>query len=254
MTGAMFRILVVEDDADIRKVLRALLEAEGYRVVETDTAARALVESRGHQPDVVLVDLGLPDRDGQALIRDVRRFSSVPILVLSARTQEAEKIKALDGGADDYVTKPFDSGELLARVRAALRRNVRSPENSPSLRIGSIAIELAKREARGPDGQPVHFTPLEYRLLACLARTHGLVVTRDQLIGEVWGPDRMDDTRGLRAYVKALRQKLEPDTGRPRYLLTEPGLGYRLVTDQDEPTRSAAVADDMRRPGAATPK
>ncbi|HEX5650643.1 MAG TPA: response regulator [Steroidobacteraceae bacterium] len=239
MTDAMFRILVVEDDADIRRVLRALLEAEGYRVVEADSAARALVESRSHQPDVVLVDLGLPDRDGQALIRDVRRFSSVPILVLSARTLETEKIQALDGGADDYVTKPFNSGELLARVRAALRRNARSPERSPSLRIGSIAIDLATREARGSNGDAVHFTPLEYRLLVCLARAHGLVVTRDQLIGEVWGPDRMDDTRGLRAYVKGLRQKLEPDPARPRYLLTEPGLGYRLVAEQDEPAPAA---------------
>jgi two-component system KDP operon response regulator KdpE len=240
VTGAMFRVLVVEDDADIRRLLRALLEAEGYRVVEADSAARALVESRSHQPDVVLVDLGLPDRDGQALIRDVRRFSSVPILVLSARTLETEKIQALDGGADDYVTKPFNSGELLARVRAALRRNVRSPERSPSLRIGSIAIDLATREARVSNGDAVHFTPLEYRLLACLARAHGLVVTRDQLIGEVWGPDRMDDTRGLRAYVKGLRQKLEPDPARPRYLLTEPGLGYRLVAEQDEPEPAAS--------------
>jgi two-component system KDP operon response regulator KdpE len=236
----MFRVLVVEDDADIRRLLRALLEAEGYRVVEADSAARALVESRSHQPDVVLVDLGLPDRDGQALIRDVRRFSSVPILVLSARTLEAEKIQALDSGADDYVTKPFNSGELLARVRAALRRNVRSPERSSSLRIGSIAIDLATREARVSNGDAVHFTPLEYRLLACLARAHGLVVTRDQLIGEVWGPDRMDDTRGLRAYVKGLRQKLEPDPARPRYLLTEPGLGYRLVAEQDEPEPAAS--------------
>jgi two-component system KDP operon response regulator KdpE len=187
----------------------------------------------------VLVDLGLPDRDGQALIRDVRRFSSVPILVLSARTLEAEKIHALDGGADDYVTKPFNSGELLARVRAALRRNLRSDAHSPSLRIGSIAIDLATREARGTHGDAMHFTPLEYRLLVCLARAHGLVVTRDQLIGEVWGPDRMDDTRGLRAYVKALRQKLEPDPARPRYLLTEPGLGYRLVAEQDEPEPAA---------------
>jgi two-component system KDP operon response regulator KdpE len=224
VTEAMFRILVVEDDADIRRVLRALLEAEGYRVVEADSAARALVESRSHQPDVVLVDLGLPDRDGQALIRDVRRFSSVPILVLSARTLEAEKIHALDGGADDYVTKPF---------------NLRSDAHSPSLRIGSIAIDLATREARGTHGDAMHFTPLEYRLLVCLARAHGLVVTRDQLIGEVWGPDRMDDTRGLRAYVKALRQKLEPDPARPRYLLTEPGLGYRLVAEQDEPEPAA---------------
>ena len=227
MTEAMFRALLVEDDADIRAVVRTLFEAEGYRVVEAATAARALIEARAHQPDVIVVDLGLPDGDGQTVIRDVRGFSQVPIVVLSARTAEAEKIKALDGGADDYVTKPFSAGELLARVRASMRRNVRSAKAPESLVIGTITLDLARREATGPQG-PIHFTPLEYRVLACLARDRGRVVTQDQLMSEVWGPDRVADTRGLRAYVKMLRQKLEPDPGRPRYLLTEPGVGYRL--------------------------
>ena len=226
----MFRVLVVEDDRDIRQLLRTLLEAEGYRVVLAESAARALIEARSHQPDAVIVDLGLPDRDGQSVVVEIREFASIPILVLSARTMEAEKIRALDGGADDYVTKPFESGELLARVRAALRRSVRSARQAETLRIGSVTLNLSSREAVGPDG-PVHFTPIEYRLLSCLANSQGLVTTQDRLIREVWGPDRITDTRSLRSYVKMLRQKLEPDPGRPRYLVTEPGVGYRLYAD-----------------------
>jgi len=231
VTDAMFRLLVVEDDRDIRELLRTMLEAQGYRVVLAESAARALVEARSHKPDALLVDLGLPDRDGQDLIRDVRAFSTVPIIVLSARAMESEKVLALDGGADDYVTKPFQSNELLARIRAALRRSVRSADQSQVLEIGDVVINLETREAHGRDG-PVHFTPVEFRLLACLARNLGLVVTQEQVIRDVWGPDRVTDTRGLRSYVKMLRQKLEPDPSRPRYLLTEPGLGYRLVADR----------------------
>ncbi|MFO1407803.1 MAG: response regulator [Steroidobacteraceae bacterium] len=230
MTQAMFRVLVVEDDPDIRGVLRTLLAAAQYRVSVAETAARALIEARSHQPDAIVVDLGLPDRDGQSLIREIRRFSTVPILVLSARTMEAEKILALDGGADDYVTKPFDSGELLARVRAALRRSVRSRDRTETVRIGPLTLDLATRTAHGPDGE-VRFTPIEYRLLACLAASNGLVTTQDHLVREVWGPDRVTDTRGLRAYVKSIRQKIEPEPARPRYLLTEPGVGYRLLVD-----------------------
>ena len=230
MTEAMFRVLVVEDDRDIRQLLRTLLEAHDYRVVLAESAARALIEARSHQPDAIIVDLGLPDRDGQSVIREIRQFSAVPILVLSARTMEAEKIRALDGGADDYVTKPFESGELLARVRAALRRSVRSADRSEALRVGELTLNLASREACGPGGS-VHFTPMEYRLLARLAQSQGLVTTQDQLIREVWGPDRVADTRSLRAYIKALRQKLEPDPSRPRYLVTEPGVGYRLTVE-----------------------
>lgn len=231
MTQAMFRVLVVEDDPDIQRVLQTLLEAAHYRVLLAGTGARALIEARSHQPDVVLVDLGLPDRDGQGLIRDVRAFSTVPILVLSARTMEAEKIRALDNGADDYVTKPFDAGELLARVRAALRRGNTTTEQSPRLRIGGATIDLATRSATGASGETIRFTPLEFRILGCLARHLGMVVTQDQLIREVWGPDRVTDTRGLRSYVKMLRQKLEVDPTRPRLLITEPGVGYRLLDD-----------------------
>ena len=230
MTEAMFRILVVEDDPGLRRLLRTLLEAERYRVVEAESGARALVEARAHKPDAVLVDLGLPDDDGQVVIRQVRAFSSVPIVVLSARTMETEKIRALDGGADDYITKPFSAGELLARLRAALRRSAGSGEQSSRLRLGALVMDLGTRQATGPAGQ-VHFTPVEFRLLTCLARAQGLVVTQDQILREVWGPDRITDTRGLRSYVKSLRQKLEPDPARPRYLITEPGVGYRLLAE-----------------------
>lgn len=231
MTEAMFRILVIEDDAGLREVLRALLEAEGYRVILAETGRRALIDARSHKPDAVLVDLGLPDRDGQEVIRSIREFSPVPIIVLSARTMESEKVLALDGGADDYVTKPFGSTELLARVRAALRRNARSTQQQETLRIGELEINLGKREATGPAGT-LHFTPVEYRLLTCLARGHGLIVTQDQIIREVWGPDRVTDTRGLRSYVKLLREKIEPDPSRPRFLVTEPGVGYRLIAER----------------------
>jgi len=231
MTETMFRILVVEDDAGLRDVLRTLLEAEGYRVIEAETAARALIEARSHKPDAVLADLGLPDRDGQVVIRSIREFSPVPIIVLSARAMEADKVLALDGGADDYVTKPFSSTELLARVRAALRRSARSAEQRETLRLGRLTLNLGTREAVGPEGS-VHFTPVEYRLLACLARGHGLIVTQEQIIREVWGPDRVTDTRGLRSYVKMLREKIEPDPSLPRFLVTEPGVGYRLIGER----------------------
>ncbi len=230
MTEAMFLVLVVEDDRDISAVLRTLLEAEGYRVAVAECAERALVEARGRRPDLMLLDLGLPDRDGQSVIREVRGFSPLPIIVLSARTMEAERIAALDAGADDYVTKPFSSRELLARVRAALRRAARTGGQPSLLKIGLLDVDFARRQTQGPGG-PVHLTPLEFRVLECLARAHGLIVTRDQIIREVWGPDRVGDTRNLRVYVKLLRGKIEPEPDRPRFLLTEAGVGYRLDVD-----------------------
>jgi two-component system KDP operon response regulator KdpE len=231
MTDAMFRVLVVEDDRDIREVLRTLLETQQYRVVLAESAERGKVDARNHKPDVVLVDLGLPGQDGHTLIRYVRTFSAVPIIVLSARTMEAEKVHALDEGADDYVTKPFDSSELLARIRAALRRASTGAKPQPTLQIGTTTINLATRQADGPAG-PMHLTPVEFRLLSCLARGHGLVVSQDTILREVWGPDSVADTRGLRTYVKSLRQKIEPDPSRPRHLITEPGVGYRLLATE----------------------
>lgn len=230
MTQAMHQILAIEDEPDIRHILRALLESERYRFVAAETAARGEIEARSHKPDLLLVDLGLPDGDGLSLIRRVRSWSPVPIIVLSARAMEEQKIAALDAGADDYVTKPFSAPELLARVRAALRRNVRTAQQVPALNLGAVTIDLTRRESHGPQGE-LHLTPLEYRLLECLARHAGLIVRQTQLIREVWGPDRADDTRSLRVCIKNLRTKIEADPRRPHYLVTEAGLGYRLRVD-----------------------
>ncbi len=232
MTQTMFLVLIIEDDPGIRGVLRMLLESQQYRVVEAETAARGAIEARNRRPDLVVVDLGLPDRDGLSMIRDIRGFSAMPILVLSARTMETDKIGALDAGADDYVAKPFSAPEFLARVRAALRRNTRRGDQLPLLRLGTVTIDLIKRIAYGPDGD-VHLTPLEFRVMDALARNAGMIVTQAQLIREVWGPDRLGDSRGLRSYIKMLRQKLEPDQRQPRYLITEAGVGYRLQVDED---------------------
>jgi two-component system KDP operon response regulator KdpE len=223
----MHQILVVEDDDGIRNVLRVLLEAENYRVVEATTASRAEIEARSHKPDLLLVDLGLPDGDGIGVIERVRAWSPVPIVVLSARTREAEKIAALDVGADDYVTKPFSAPELLARVRAALRRNVRGTDRLATLRIGHIDLDLEHRRATDGTGD-VHLTPLEFRVLECLVRHGGKIVRSEQLLREAWGPDKSGDTRTLRVCMKNLRDKLEPDPRRPRFIVTETGLGYRL--------------------------
>ena len=231
MTEAMFMVLAIEDDPGIQSILGTLLVAHGYRFVAASTGARGVIEARSHRPDLIIVDLGLPDRDGAAVIRDIRNFSAVPILVLSARTMEAEKIAALDAGADDYVTKPFSTPELLARVRAALRRANRGADSAPLLRFGRVTVDLTARTAHAA-GEPLHLTPLEYRVLECLARKPGMVVTQRQLLTQAWGPGRLGDARGLRSYVKTLRQKIEPDAGRPRYLVTEVGVGYRLLPDE----------------------
>jgi two-component system KDP operon response regulator KdpE len=228
----MHQILVIEDEPQIRAVLKTLLEAERYRIIEADTAGRAEIEARAHRPDLLLVDLGLPDGNGLAVIEHVRAWSPVPIIVLSARTQEEEKVKALDAGADDYVTKPFAASELLARVRAALRRTVRAGEHIAELALGELRVDFAKRQSVGPAGE-IHLTPMEYRVLEILTRHLGSVVTQQQLVREAWGPTRVGDSRGLRVCIRSLRGKLEPDPANPRYLLTETGLGYRLRGDDD---------------------
>ena len=232
MTQAMHQVLVIEDEPAIRNVLKVLLESQGYRTVEADTALRAEIEARSHKPDLLLIDLGLPDGDGLVVIRRVRAWSQVPIVVLSARTMEEQKIAALDAGADDYVTKPFSAPELLARLRAALRRNLRGANPQAALQFGTLRVDLARREAQR-DAAPVHLTPLEYRVLECLARQLGAIIMQRQLIREVWGPERQDDSRSLRVCIKNLRAKIEPDPRQPRYLITETGLGYRLRADEE---------------------
>jgi two-component system, OmpR family, KDP operon response regulator KdpE len=230
VTTAQHAVLVVDDEPQLRQLLRTTLVAHGFRVIEAATAARALIEASSHKPDLILLDLGLPDGDGQDVVRAVRAWSSMPIVVLSARTDEAQKVRALDAGADDYVTKPFSIGELLARMRAALRRAAPAPEGEPRpLQLGDVAIDLGRRTATGPTGA-IHFTPIEYRLLTALARPAGGVATQRQLLREVWGPDHVEDAHYLRVYMKQLREKIEPEPGKPRFLLTEAGVGYRLVS------------------------
>jgi two-component system KDP operon response regulator KdpE len=223
-------ILVVEDEPEIRRFLRSSLGAEGYRVVESATGRRGSLDAGMHKPDLAIVDLGLPDVDGKEVIRQIRAWSPMPILVLSARTQERSKIEALDAGADDYVTKPFGVGELLARVRVALRHAARSPLGL-ILNLGNAKIDLEKRRA-SRDGNEVHLTPIEFRLLACLAKHLGMVVTHRQLLSEVWGPTHAGHTHYLRIYMKQLRDKLEADPVQPKYLLTETGIGYRLMAEE----------------------
>jgi two-component system KDP operon response regulator KdpE len=231
VTQATHQILIIEDEPAIRSVLRAVLAREGYKVIEADTGTRAKIEARCHKPDLLLLDLGLPDTDGLTVIRHVRAWSPVPIIVLSARTMEEQKIAALDAGADDYITKPFSAPELVARVRAGLRRNARGTDQTSVLNLGLVRIDLASRTTRGPQGE-IRLTLLEYRVLECLARQTGMVVQQRQLLREVWGPERVDDARALRVFIKNLRHKLESDPRRPRYLVTEIGLGYRLCTDE----------------------
>ena len=227
MTVPPATVLLVEDEPEIRRFLRASLGAEGYRVVESATGRRGTIDAGTHKPDLAIVDLGLPDMDGVEVIRHIREWSPMPVIVLSARAQEHSKIEALDAGANDYVTKPFAMGELLARLRAALRYSLRGGDGSTLLRFGDTEVDLARRVAQR-DGRPIHFTPIEFRLLAALARNAGMVSTHRQLLAEVWGPTHVRDTHYLRIYMKQLRDKLEPDPVQPRYLLTETGMGYRL--------------------------
>jgi len=230
MTDPRPTLLVVEDEPEIRRFLRAAFGVEGYRVVESTAGRRGAIDAGTHQPDLAIIDLGLPDVDGIDVIRRIRKWSPMPIIVLSARLQEQSKIEALDAGADDYVTKPFGVNELLARVRAALRHTVRTGSGTLILRFGDAIVDLEKRTAhRG--AEKVHLTPIEFRLLTSLAAHLGMVVVHRQLLTEVWGPTHASDTHYLRIYMKQLRDKLEIDPLRPRYLLTETGIGYRLVTE-----------------------
>lgn len=225
-------VLIVEDDASIAQFVAASLSASGLRPVSASTAAQALDEARNAEPALVILDLGLPDLDGVELIARLRSRAraGLPILVLSARIQEAQKIAALDAGADDYLTKPFGVGELLARVRAMLRRAAINPEPAPRVEVGGLALDRETRQLL-LDGSPVHLTPLEYRLLERLARVQGKVVTHRQLLADVWGTEQVDQLHYLRIYMGHLRAKIEANPAEPRYLLTELGVGYRLADE-----------------------
>jgi two-component system KDP operon response regulator KdpE len=230
MSPAEPLILLIEDEKPVHRFLGASLPAHGFRLLGAETGLEGLARAADYNPDVVLLDLGLPDVDGLEVVRRLREWSRVPILVLSARGQEKDKIAALDAGADDYLTKPFSTGELLARIRVALRHAARLEADSPQpvLVVGDLRVDLLQR--RVSVGQrEVHLTPIEYRLLAALARHAGKVLTHQQLLQEVWGPHHVQDTHYLRVHLALLRRKIEPDPARPRYLLTDTGVGYRLA-------------------------
>ncbi len=226
------RILVIEDESPIRKFLRILLESQGFVVTETDTAAKGIGHAVAEPPDAVVLDLGLPDRDGLTVIQQLREWSQLPIIVLSARGRESDKVAALDAGADDYLTKPFGAGEFMARLRVALRHSsqVTTGTDSAPFQVGDLMVDLSRREVT-LSGESVRLTPTEYRLLMVLVRNAGKVVTHRQLLKDVWGPDSISENQYLRVYMGQLRRKLEHDPARPQHLKTEPGVGYRLIDE-----------------------
>ena len=234
MTDLPTHILIVEDEADIRRFVRLTLETEGHTVHEAATLQRGLIEAGTRRPDLVVLDLGLPDGDGVDLIRELRTWSAMPIIVLSARSAEASKIAALDAGADDYLVKPFGSGELTARVRAQLRRTQQQHATSttssgePVIAFGDVVVDLARRTVLR-SGEPLHLTPIEYKLLTHLASQPDRVVTHQQLLKAVWGPGHVQDTHYVRVHMANLRKKVEHNASMPRHLLTEAGVGYRFV-------------------------
>ena len=225
-------VVLIEDEPQIRRFLRATLTGQGYRLFEAATGADGLVEVGSRQPDVVIVDLGLPDIDGIDVIRRLREWTAVPIIVLSARGQERDKVAALDAGADDYVSKPFGAGELLARIRVALRHTAGASheDDDAAFQVGELRMDLLRRQVFVGESE-VRLTPIEYKLLATLVQHAGKVVTHSQLLREVWGPMHTDAAHYVRVYMAHLRHKLEAEPARPRYLLTEPGVGYRLTTE-----------------------
>jgi two-component system KDP operon response regulator KdpE len=228
--GSRAEVLIIEDDPQILRFLRPTLTAENYVVRDAQNAAEGLAQAAARQPDLLLLDLGLPDGDGLNVIAQIREWSQMPIVVLSARGQESDKVAALDAGADDFVSKPFATGELLARMRAALRRTSRVNDKSTVFRVGDIEVDLEKRLVF-VKGQETHLTPIEFKLLQTLVRHAGRVITQRQLLNEVWGPNHLEQAQYLRVYMGQLRRKLESDPAQPRYLRTESGVGYRLLVE-----------------------
>ncbi len=229
MSDSLPVVLVIEDEPNIRRFVRMSLEAEGCQVYETDSMQRGLIAAGTRRPDMVVLDLGLPDGDGVDFIRDLRTWSDVPIIVLSARTTETDKVGALDAGADDYLTKPFGAAELLARVRAQLRRRSSAGgHGSTVLEFGKMRVDLGKRRVERA-GEHLHLTPIEYRLLAFLVTHPDSVLTHRQLLKAVWGPSHADDSHYIRVYMGLLRKKIEDDPSQPRHIITEAGVGYRFV-------------------------
>ena len=224
----MTTVLIIEDEKGIRRLLRTALEGDSLRVFEAEDLARGLVEAATRKPDLVILDLGLPDGDGITFVQEFRQWSSVPVLVLSARDSEHDKIAALDAGADDYMTKPFGVGELQARLRVLLRRYPGNEKNDPVYEFGVIRVDIAGRQV-SKAGEEVHLTPIEFRLLTILIGHSGKVLTQRQLLNEVWGPNAVEHAHYLRIYMGHLRQKLETDPARPQHFITETGIGYRFV-------------------------
>jgi two-component system, OmpR family, KDP operon response regulator KdpE len=229
MTEPIATILVIDDEAQIRKFLRLALETHGYAVIEAESAETGLRAAVTRRPDLVVLDLGLPDREGFDVLATVREWSQVPVMVLSVRARENEKVRAFELGADDYVVKPFSMAELLARIAAVLRRRARNQPVEPVFAAGGLEVDLARRVVRVENAE-VRLSPKQYRLLQMLVVNAGKVVTHRQLLGEVWGPVHVDDVQYLRVFVRKLRDRIEPDPARPRYLVTELGVGYRLRT------------------------
>ncbi len=229
MTNASPVIVVIEDDPAIRLFLRTGLSAHGFKVFDADRGRQGIVEAGVRQPDIIILDLGLPDMDGVDVIKTIREWSAMPIIILSARSAEQHKIDALDAGADDYLTKPFGLGELLARIRVAMRHSVSIPAQDQSgvFITGALKVDLLKRQVVVGDRE-VHLTPIQYRLLSVLIKNAGKVLTHQYLLKEVWGPSYRENSHYLRIYMSQLRQKLETDPAQPQYLLTESGVGYRL--------------------------
>ena len=228
MTEPLVTIVVVEDENNIRRFIKLALESQGFQVFEADSLQRGLIEAGTRRPDLVVLDLGLPDGNGVDFIRDLRTWSEIPVIVLSARSAETDKVAALDSGADDYLTKPFGTAELLARVRAQLRRRSRGAAGTPLAEFGSIRVDLVRRTVER-NGVPIHLTPIEYRLLSYLIGNPDCVLTHRQLLKNVWGPSHVEDSHYVRVYMGYLRKKVEEDPTRPKHILTEVGVGYRFI-------------------------